>query len=146
MQISGHKNIQSVMTYSKMSDKQHRLCSDILSSSTTSKIHKSQTVSSTTIMHNNDKENVLTKSSASTSHGIGDAESRFAIYNQSVMSNRQSNHSGSSNEEVEYPTHGMQDSVSIPGAIPGVPQHLQSLFSGATLNITNLNLFMNGKN
>ena len=56
MQISGHKNIQSVMTYSKMSDKQHRLCSDISSSSTTSKIHKSQTVSSTTIMHNNDKE------------------------------------------------------------------------------------------
>ena len=26
MQISGHKNIQSVMTYSKLSDKQHRLC------------------------------------------------------------------------------------------------------------------------
>ena len=148
MQISGHKNIQSVMTYSKMSDKQHRLCSDILSNSTTSKIHKSQTVSSTTIMHNNDKENVLTKSSTSTSHGIGDAASRFAISNQSVMSNRQSNQSisGSSNEEVEYPTHVMQDSVSIPGAIPGVPQHLQSLFSGATLNITNLNLFMNGKN
>ena len=148
MQISGHKNIQSVMTYSKMSDKQHRLCSDILSSSTTSKIHKSQTVSSTTIMHNNDKENVLTKSSTSTSHGIGDAASGFAISNQSVMSNRQSNQSisGSSNEEVEYPTHVIQDSVSIPGAIPGVPQHLQSLFSGATLNITNLNLFMNGKN
>ena len=138
------------MTYSKMSDKQHRLCSDILSSSTTSTIHTSQTVSSTTIMHNNDKENVLTKSSTSTSHGIVDAASRFAISNQSVMSNRQTKQSisGSSNgnEEVEYPTHVMQDSVSIPGAIPGVPQHLQSLFSGATLNITNLNLFMNGKN
>ena len=62
------------------------------------------------------------------------------------MSNRQSNQSISDNEEVEYPTHVMQDSVSIPGAIPGVQQHLQSLFSGATLNITNLNLFMNGKN
>ena len=50
MQISGHKNIESVMTYSKMSDKQHTLCSDILSSSTTLKIHKSQTVSSCIMM------------------------------------------------------------------------------------------------
>ena len=40
MQISGHKNIESVMTYSKMSDKQHTLCSDILSSSTTLKMSK----------------------------------------------------------------------------------------------------------
>ena len=35
MQISGHKNIQSVLTYSKMSEKQHRVCSDILSKSST---------------------------------------------------------------------------------------------------------------
>ena len=115
------------MTYSKMSDKQHTLCSDILSSSTTLKIHKSQTVSSTTIMHNNDKENLLTKSSTSTSQSIGDAASRFAMSNQSVMSNRQSNQSisgpSNDNEEVEHPTHVMQDSVSI----PGVPHHLQLL-------------------
>ena len=82
-------------------------------------------------MHNNDKENVLTKSSTSTSHSIGDAASRFAMSNQSVMSKCQSNQSisgpSNDNEEVEYPTHVMQDSVSIPGAIPGVPHHLQSL-------------------
>jgi len=40
MQISGHKNIQSVMNYSEMSEEKHRQCSKILASAhnpTTSK-------------------------------------------------------------------------------------------------------------
>ena len=117
MQISGHKNIQSVLTYSKMNEKQHRVCSDILSKSSTK---------SATLTKNEEKESVLIKSEFPQLQSVSNLSNVESV------------------PCVSYPTPSLPNSVARQDAISGVPQHLQSLFTGATLHLCNLNLYLNG--
>ena len=125
MQISGHKSIQSVLTYSNMSEKQHRNCSDILS-----------TTKSATATKYEDKEN---------SFPSVDTSKPLPCDRLPVIESLPSSQSLSSSTHVACPTH-FSNAGALSGATSAVPQHLQSLFGGATLHIGNLNLYLNGQN
>ena len=130
MQISGHKSIQSVLTYSNMSEKQHRVCSDILSTT------KSATATSATATKYEDKEN---------SFPPVDTSKSLPCDRLPVVESLPSSQSLSSSTHVACPSH-FSNAGALSGATSAVPQHLQSLFSGATLHIGNLHLYLNGQN
>ena len=108
-----------------MSEKQHRNCSDILS-----------TTKSATATKYEDKEN---------SFPSVDTSKPLPCDRLPVIESLPSSQSLSSSTHVACPTH-FSNAGALSGATSAVPQHLQSLFGGATLHIGNLNLYLNGQN
>lgn len=149
MQVSGHKNIQSILTYSAMSENQQKECSNILSNSHTN--------------INKPKENQIEKPSTITSSSAYVEEDvSFAPGSENIPP--VVNDPVNIENAMPFPTHpmsltqrqrgsddeqGANRSVVPPVSLQSVSmtsdtnqQIVKSMFSGASVNIGTFNLYM----
>ena len=135
MQISGHKNIQSVMNYSAMSENKHRECSKLLSNSRSNN-------TSTPIMSESNVSSQCTGSVVLPTNHTGSTtqvqQSITAMPSQGAISAPIQAHPDSVSDNLPHP---LQTSGSFNESV-SVNTRLNSLFSGAVVNIQNFNLNM----
>ena len=140
MQISGHKSIHSVLTYSAMSEGKHKECSRILSS-------RPKPASTVTCLGDNEPANPIPsekvsvpKNSAGQKHDNLDlVPARTSSSQISLVSSASQNTCGNlphpAPRDVENPFLINQDNVTM--------NTMNSVFSGAVLNIQNCNMYFN---
>ncbi|XP_053393690.1 uncharacterized protein LOC128555440 [Mercenaria mercenaria] len=181
MQISGHKNIQSVMNYSAMSEEKHKQCSRILSTVRPSSDRPSSSASSSSVSdgvfpaiaqpcqsasHSLPFVQSVPVSSASSStssctlsHDVSppNPEPRsdyeietVNISNHKVRAQEYQNDQSRPNVHVPVPvpdpcpvsSNSTGNSISVVNDTVTLNTQMNSLFSGAVLNIQNFNMFM----
>lgn len=121
MAISGHKNVQSILNYSEISEERQIQCSNLLAS-----VRNPSTGPSATVTQSD--------SSITVEDPIGTAENRSMDTNHTVsMSQGQV-----TSDQSRYPTHSSQQI-----AVQSSSNTLNSLFYGAVLHINNLNVYGN---
>jgi len=128
MQISGHKNIQSVLNYSEMSEPKHKECSNILANSRSRKQKGSNPTPQPPPQPSGDANSkcVLSESRPASEQ----KESNLSVQNSALVQNPipDSSVGHTQNDCFSNNTNQLSD--------------MQSLFSGSTLNVQNLNVYM----
>ena len=131
MQISGHKNIQSVLNYSAMSEAKHKECSKILS-------NVRPRPSATATLSSNDFSYTKETPTLSATKDLCQTENKNITQNEIIVP-----HPPSQLLVPESSANCDSNSNSLSTDNITLNTQLNSLFSGAILNIQNFNLHMN---